>query len=180
MFRGTSHVHLFLGALKREREWFNALRTSFFFFPQKRCPYNTCPSTPPLKGKMTIPLPLPHPVQIAMVAYNREAEEPIPLESEGCRNILKIIEESVRPTAPTEFVDVSLTPAESERSVLENRTHCPTTPGRLSNNSLDDSGNSPTTARSSPVVNLASAEDITLELEVDRVLYSHSSYGTPV
>lgn len=44
--------------------------------------------------KLVIPLPVPHPAHIAVTIYNRDTDEPIPLESEICQNILRGIEES--------------------------------------------------------------------------------------
>lgn len=43
--------------------------------------------------KMLIPLPIPHPVYIAIGIYNRDSDQPIPLDSEICWDILKAIEE---------------------------------------------------------------------------------------
>lgn len=41
--------------------------------------------------KLFIPLPLPHPVQISIIIYNRETEDPIPMETDLCQEILKVI-----------------------------------------------------------------------------------------
>uniref|UniRef100_A0A182QS17 Uncharacterized protein n=1 Tax=Anopheles farauti TaxID=69004 RepID=A0A182QS17_9DIPT len=43
--------------------------------------------------KMLIPLPIPHPVHIAISIYNRDSDQPIPIESELCWEILRSIEE---------------------------------------------------------------------------------------
>lgn len=43
--------------------------------------------------KMLIPLPLPHPVHIAISIYNRDSDQPIPIDSEMCWEILRSIEE---------------------------------------------------------------------------------------
>lgn len=42
---------------------------------------------------MLIPLPIPHPVHISIAIYNRDSEQPIPLDSEICWEILKAIED---------------------------------------------------------------------------------------
>lgn len=42
---------------------------------------------------MLIPLPIPHPVHISIAIYNRDSEQPIPLDSEICWDILKAIED---------------------------------------------------------------------------------------
>lgn len=44
--------------------------------------------------KMQIPLPIPHPVCIAIEIYNRDSDDPIPLNSDICWEILKAIEEA--------------------------------------------------------------------------------------
>lgn len=49
------------------------------------------PYTP---DKMVIPLPIPHPAHIAVTIYNRDSDDPIPLESETCQSILRGIEDS--------------------------------------------------------------------------------------
>lgn len=43
--------------------------------------------------KLLIPLPVPHPVHINIAIYNRDAEHPIPLDSELVWDILKSIED---------------------------------------------------------------------------------------
>lgn len=43
---------------------------------------------------MIIPLPIPHPVCIAIEIYNRDSDDPIPLDNDFCWDILKAVEES--------------------------------------------------------------------------------------
>lgn len=43
--------------------------------------------------KLLIPLPVPHPVHIAIAIHNRDTENPIPLDSELVWEILKSIED---------------------------------------------------------------------------------------
>ena len=43
--------------------------------------------------KLLIPLPIPHPVHIAIAIHNRDSENPIPLDSEMCWEILRAIED---------------------------------------------------------------------------------------
>lgn len=43
--------------------------------------------------KMLIPLPIPHPVHIAISIYNRDSDQPIPLDTDFCWDILRSIEE---------------------------------------------------------------------------------------
>lgn len=47
----------------------------------------------PAAEKMLIPLPIPHPVHVAIAIHNRDSEQPIPLDSEICWDILKAIED---------------------------------------------------------------------------------------
>lgn len=51
-------------------------------------------SRPYSPDKLVIPLPVPHPAHIAITIYNRDSDDPIPLESEICQSILRGIEES--------------------------------------------------------------------------------------
>ncbi|XP_057659864.1 uncharacterized protein LOC130896097 isoform X1 [Diorhabda carinulata] len=51
-------------------------------------------SRPYSPDKMMIPLPIPHPAHIAVTIYNRDSDDPIPLESDICQSILRGIEES--------------------------------------------------------------------------------------
>ncbi|KAL1494204.1 hypothetical protein ABEB36_009836 [Hypothenemus hampei] len=43
--------------------------------------------------KLVIPLPVPHPAQIAVTIYNRDSDNPISLESDICQSLLRCIEE---------------------------------------------------------------------------------------
>lgn len=43
--------------------------------------------------KLLIPLPIPHPVHIAIAIHNRDSEQPIPMDSEICWDILRAIED---------------------------------------------------------------------------------------
>lgn len=52
-------------------------------------------SLPYSAEKLLIPLPVPHPAHIAVTIYNRDADEPISLESDICQSILRGIEESL-------------------------------------------------------------------------------------
>lgn len=57
-------------------------------------PWKRKPAPPnPAAEKMLIPLPIPHPVHIAIAIHNRDSEQPIPLDSEICWDILKAIED---------------------------------------------------------------------------------------
>lgn len=46
---------------------------------------------PYMADKLCIPLPVPHPAHIAFIIYNRDSESPIPLESENCVGILRLV-----------------------------------------------------------------------------------------
>lgn len=43
--------------------------------------------------KLIIPLPIPHPVHIAISIYNRDSDQPIPIDADLCWDILKSIED---------------------------------------------------------------------------------------
>jgi len=44
--------------------------------------------------KLVIPLPVPHPAHIAVTIYNRDSEDPIPLNDELCQDILRAVEDA--------------------------------------------------------------------------------------
>ncbi|XP_026470656.1 uncharacterized protein LOC113374909, partial [Ctenocephalides felis] len=44
--------------------------------------------------KLLIPLPVPHPVVIAITIHNRDSEQPIPIDSDICREIMRAVEDS--------------------------------------------------------------------------------------
>lgn len=46
---------------------------------------------PYMADKLCIPLPVPHPAHIALIIFNRDTESPIPLESENCKEILRLL-----------------------------------------------------------------------------------------
>lgn len=56
-------------------------------------PWKRKPSDRGTSGKLLIPLPIPHPVHIAIAIHNRDTEQPIPLDSELCWDILRAIED---------------------------------------------------------------------------------------
>ena len=43
--------------------------------------------------KLIIPLQIPHPVHIAISIYNRDSDQPIPIDADLCWDILKSIED---------------------------------------------------------------------------------------
>lgn len=56
-------------------------------------PWKRKPSDRGSNGKLLIPLPIPHPVHIAIAIHNRDTEQPIQLDSELCWDILRSIED---------------------------------------------------------------------------------------
>lgn len=56
-------------------------------------PWKKKPDEKNITEKLLIPLPVPHPVHIAISVFNRDAEHPIPLDSELVWEILKSIED---------------------------------------------------------------------------------------
>lgn len=154
--------------------------------------------------KLVIPLPIPHPAHIAVTIHNRDSEDPIPLDSELCQNILRAIEESPGEMA-TECVnryrgggdggggDSSFDSVASQSSVSietglekENETTQETAVANEKNGetyhwTLSNWGGGMTRKRNnsgSIKVDLASPEDVTLDTDTTRVMFS--TYGTTV
>ncbi|XP_014469880.1 PREDICTED: uncharacterized protein LOC106741940 isoform X2 [Dinoponera quadriceps] len=150
--------------------------------------------------KLVIPLPIPHPAHIAVTIHNRDSEDPIPLDSELCQNILRAIEESPGEMA-TECVgryrggggDSSFDSVASQSSVSietgldkENENAQETQPtakkeGETYHWTLSNWGGGVTRRRNnsgSIKVDLASPEDVTLDTDTTRVMFS--TYGTTV
>lgn len=147
--------------------------------------------------KLLIPLPIPHPVHIAVTIHNRDSEDPIPLDSELCQNILWGIEESaVGEMATAESInrfrssaaaaDSSFDSVASQSSIsIEAATE-------MENNdkaeehkqsqtyhwTLSNWGGVARTNSGSVKVDLASPEDVTLDTDTTRVMFS--TYGTTV
>lgn len=153
-----------------------------------------------------IPLPIPHPAHIAVTIHNRDSEDPIPLDSELCQNILRAIEESPGEMA-TEYVgryrggggvggggDSSFDSVASQSSVSletgldkENEATQETAAantdkeGETYHWTLSNWGGGITRRRNnsgSIKVDLASPEDVTLDTDTTRVMFS--TYGTTV
>ncbi|XP_044759110.1 uncharacterized protein LOC123316901 [Coccinella septempunctata] len=146
--------------------------------------------------KMIIPLPIPHPAHIAVTIYNRDSDDPIPLESDICQNILQGIEdshasvdetvgrfqggassyettttsssESLEDSPPPDTVTVEEVQEGSDRYNEETVHHW-----TLSNWSQRKRNN-----LGSVRVDLASPEDVTLDSDSTRVVFS--TYGTTV
>lgn len=153
--------------------------------------------------KLVIPLPIPHPAHIAVTIHNRDSEDPIPLDSELCQNILGAIEESPGEMA-TECVgryrggggDSSFDSVASQSSVSietgldkENENDKETQgaqpnaekEGETYHWTLSNWGGGVTRRRNnsgSIKVDLASPEDVTLDTDTTRVMFS--TYGTTV
>lgn len=56
-------------------------------------PWKRHQSVSSLFEKLLIPLPVPHPANIAILIYNRDSEQPIPLDNDISTEILKSIED---------------------------------------------------------------------------------------
>ena len=140
---------------------------------KRRCrPYNA--------EKLLIPLPVPHPAHIAVTIHNRDSEDPIPLDSELCQNILKAVEDSHAHQEALENVSrfrggagdssfdsvASQSEDKSSHESAEESYRWRHTEWRHRNNS------------GSVRVDLASPEDVTLDTDATRVVFS--SYGTTV
>ncbi|XP_026671760.1 uncharacterized protein LOC108627846 isoform X2 [Ceratina calcarata] len=154
--------------------------------------------------KLLIPLPIPHPAHIAVIVHNRDSESPIPLDSELCQNILKAIEESpgetsneyvgrYRGAADSSFdsvashssvsVETGLVDKDNEtrETVANTEKETETYHWTLSNWGGGGGGGGTTRKRNnsgSIKVDLASPEDVTLDTDTTRVMFS--TYGTTV
>ncbi|XP_012271893.1 uncharacterized protein LOC105695146 isoform X2 [Orussus abietinus] len=169
---------------------------------RKSRPYNA--------EKLVIPLPIPHPVHIAVTIHNRDSEEPIPVDSELCQNILRAIEESPGDIAfegvaryrgggddsadgddlngarDSSFDSVASQSSVSLGTGVEKEV---ATPGARSEETRTDTcqwtlsnwaGGSARRRKDSGSVkvDLASPEDVTLDTDSTRVIFS--TYGTTV
>nr|XP_024217346.1 uncharacterized protein LOC106677266 isoform X2 [Halyomorpha halys] len=120
--------------------------------------------------KLVIPLPIPHPAQIALTIYNRDSDNPIVIDSEICKHILRGLEEGgddvsggvARYRGGGGGSSETLSSCSSESKVG------PAEPWA-------DWSKRGTTVR----VDLASPEDITLDSDSTRVGFG-SAYGTTV
>ncbi|KAH1016914.1 hypothetical protein HUJ04_008066 [Dendroctonus ponderosae] len=142
---------------------------------------------PYLPDKLVIPLPVPHPAQIAVTIYNRDSDDPIILETEVCQSLLRCIEEhhaSPDDSGIGRFRngDDSCGTMSSSSGTLDSP------PTRVDNSNPSDEGVYQWTLSNwgqrkrnnsgSVRVDLASPEDVTLDSDSTRVVFS--AYGTTV
>ncbi|KAF7286853.1 hypothetical protein GWI33_003907 [Rhynchophorus ferrugineus] len=162
-----------LGSLKGPRT------TLWMPWKQKYRPYSP--------DKMVIPLPVPHPAQIAVTIYNRDSDDPICIESDICQSILRCIEEhhaSPDDSGIGRFRngDDSCGTMSSSSGTLDS----PPTKVDEANQSaegvyqwtLSNWGQRKRNNSGSVRVDLASPEDVTLDSDSTRVVFS--TYGTTV
>ncbi|KAL0279520.1 UNVERIFIED_CONTAM: hypothetical protein PYX00_001058 [Menopon gallinae] len=127
--------------------------------------------------KLVIPLPVPHPAHIAITIHNRDTDDPINLHSEVCNNVLKALEDSQIVTgsgAVARYRGGGEESAEScESSDSLSHDEVPQPPQNLTWNISRRRNNS-----GSVRVDLASPEDISLDTDSSRVVFSQ--YGTTV
>ncbi|XP_014217676.1 uncharacterized protein LOC106646149 isoform X2 [Copidosoma floridanum] len=149
--------------------------------------------------KLLIPLPIPHPAHIAVTIHNRDTEDPIPLDSDLCQNILKAIEESPSEMAMESVVvgrcrggDSSFDSVASQSSesidAIDKIDECREDAGDPDEKetetyhwTLSNWGGGMARRRNnsgSIKVDLASPEDVTLDTDSTRVMFS--TYGTTV
>ncbi|XP_042900994.1 uncharacterized protein [Parasteatoda tepidariorum] len=150
-------------------------------YPWKKKPQST------FIQKLIIPLPLPHPVQISVIIFNRENEDPIPIETDMCSDILKAIADGAKSSnilmyededSPADGQSVATT-ADDFRAVTSD-LETMASEDRFSRSSLSRSHSQQLSVADSIAINLASTEDVTLEPGDQKVTYSHSSYSTTV
>lgn len=127
--------------------------------------------------KLVIPLPVPHPAHIAITIHNRDSDDPINLHSELCNNILKALEDSQIVTGAVAryrggTTDESTESRDSSESLSPDE-EVAQPPQNLTWNISRRRSNS-----GSVRVDLASPEDISLDTDSSRVVFSQ--YGTTV
>ncbi|XP_076755097.1 uncharacterized protein LOC143425638 isoform X1 [Xylocopa sonorina] len=147
--------------------------------------------------KLLIPLPIPHPAHIAVTIHNRDSENPIPLDSELCQNILKAIEESPGEMT-TEYVSRYRGAADSSFDSVASHSSVSIETGLDKDNEIQETANAAKESETyhwtlsnwsggmtrrrnnsgSIKVDLASPEDVTLDTDTTRVMFS--TYGTTV
>ncbi|XP_030754371.1 uncharacterized protein LOC115881129 isoform X2 [Sitophilus oryzae] len=135
--------------------------------------------------KMVIPLPVPHPAQIAVTIYNRDSDDPISLESDICQSILRCIEEHhASPDDSGRFRngDDSCGTMSSSSGTLDSpptkvEDTIQSTEG-VYQWTLNNWGQRKRNNSGSVRVDLASPEDVTLDSDSTRVVFS--TYGTTV
>ena len=147
--------------------------------------------------KLLIPLPIPHPAHIAVTIHNRDSEDPIPLDSEICQNILRAIEESPGEMA-IETVSRFRGVGDSSFDSVASQSSVSIDTGLDKADEIHENGNEEKEGETyhwtlsnwgggmarrrnnsgSVKVDLASPEDVTLDTDTTRVMFS--TYGTTV
>ncbi|XP_050297770.1 uncharacterized protein LOC126737100 isoform X2 [Anthonomus grandis grandis] len=143
--------------------------------------------------KLVIPLPVPHPAQIAVTIYNRDSDDPIILESDVCQSLLRCIEEhhaSPDDSGIGRFrsaEDSCGTMSSSSGGTLDSPpppstriddSHAGNNDGGVYQWTLSNWGQRKRNNSGSVRVDLASPEDVTLDSDSTRVVFS--TYGTTV
>ncbi|KAK7794593.1 hypothetical protein R5R35_003607 [Gryllus longicercus] len=148
--------------------------------------------------KLLIPLPVPHPAHIAITIHNRDSDDPIPLDSELCQNILKAVEDAHINQSGVHDTneegsgghvaryrgggDSSFDSVESQSSVSAAAPDGQEPERQESYNWHPTDWNGGMTRKrnnsGSVRVDLASPEDVTLDTDSTRVMFS--TYGTTV
>lgn len=148
--------------------------------------------------KLLIPLLVPHPAHIAITIHNRDSEDPIPLDSELCQNILRAIEESPGEMA-TEVVSRYRGGGDSSFDSVASQSSVSIATGLDKDSEIRENANDEEEGETyhwtlsnwggggmnrrrnnsgSIRVDLASPEDVTLDTDTTRVMFS--TYGTTV
>ncbi|XP_014240941.1 uncharacterized protein LOC106661805 isoform X2 [Cimex lectularius] len=128
--------------------------------------------------KLIIPLPIPHPAHIAITIYNRDTDTPIPLDSDSCKHILRGLEEGSEEGAVARYR------GGGEGDSVDTLSNTNSSSGSLGSKQnvgepwADWSTNRSKKLSTTVRVDLASPEDITLDSDSTRVVFS--AYGTTV
>ncbi|XP_017770930.1 PREDICTED: uncharacterized protein LOC108558515 isoform X2 [Nicrophorus vespilloides] len=137
--------------------------------------------------KMVIPLAVPHPAHIAVTIYNRDTENPIPLEAEMCQSILRgivrfrngVVDSFETASSSSESPDTPNTMvATSEEVAAAAATQAPPASEGVYHWTLSNWGQRKRNNSGTVRVDLASPEDVTLDSDSTRVVFS--TYGTTV
>ncbi|XP_044734371.1 uncharacterized protein LOC123296783 isoform X2 [Chrysoperla carnea] len=155
--------------------------------------------------KLIIPLPVPHPSHIAVIVYNRDSENPIPLDTDpSCLEILKRLEEShgiIHYTGIGRYRGGGDCPESSYESTVDSQSSTSESPGgdvvTSAEPATPDEPDPPTSSggyqwtlsqwgpgarkrvpSGTVRVDLASPEDVTLDTDSNQVVFN--PYGTTV
>lgn len=116
--------------------------------------------------KLIFPLPIPHPAYISIFISNRDADQPIPLDSDLCWEILRSIEECYGDQDAIQMISNRKSIDSSQNSLPDSST---------GDDLHDDSESMRETAETLPCINRTDAR----EIETIHTFSSHESLNYP-